>query len=210
VTLRVFGLTGGIGSGKSTVARRFAERGLPVIDADRLAREVVEPGTAGLREVEAAFPGVSNDRGELDRQRLGSLVFADPEQRKRLNAILHPRIRELFQQRVRELEQRGEPLACYEVPLLFEVGLAEALRPVVVVAAPEIVQIARIVARDGIDAAAAAARIAAQLPLADKVKGADHVIDTSGTLTETRARADATLDAIATTLGVPAERYPRA
>jgi dephospho-CoA kinase len=209
VAIRVFGLTGGIGSGKSTVARRFVVRGLPVIDADLLAREVVEPGSAGLAAVAAAFgPGVLGPGGELDRQRLGAAVFASDEQRRRLNAILHPLIRARFLERLRELDEKGHPLACYEVPLLFEVGLQDQLRPVVVVAAPEAQRVARIMGRDGVDEAAARARIAAQMPLDDKVKAADHVIDNGGALQETQAQADQVLESIAHSLGLPTEHYP--
>jgi len=209
VSIRVFGLTGGIGSGKSTVARRFVARGLPVIDADLLAREVVEPGTPGLAAVVAAFGReVLSPKGELDRQRLGAAVFGNSEQRQRLNALLHPLIRERFKERVSELDAKGHPLACYEVPLLFEVGLERELRPVVVVAAPEARRVERIMARDGLGEDAARARIAAQMSLDDKVKAGDHVIDNGRTLDETRAQADSVLDTIAQSAGLSPERYP--
>ncbi len=208
MSIRVFGLTGGIGSGKSTVARRFAARGLPVIDADRLAREVVEPGSSGLSAVVAAFgEDMLSPEGALDRQLLGRTVFADAEQRRRLNAILHPLIRQRFAERVRALDSSGEPLACYEVPLLFEVGLEAELRPVVVVSAPESVRVARIVARDGIEESAARARIAAQMPLEDKLKAADYVIDNDGSEERTHAQADRVLDTIARSLGLTPSRY---
>jgi dephospho-CoA kinase len=210
VTLRVFGLTGGIGSGKSTVARRFAARGLPVIDADVLAREVVAPGTPGLAEVIQAFGrSVIGPEGHLDRAALAARVFGDPQARTRLNGILHPRIRDRFAERRAELDQAGEPLACYEAPLLVEVGLAESLRPLVVVALDEELQLARVMARDGATEEHARARIAAQLPLSEKVALADYVIDNRGDERDTLAQADRVLDAIASSLGVDPARYPK-
>ena len=210
MTLRIFGLTGGIGSGKSTVARRFAARGLPVVDADVLAREVVAPGSPGLAAVVEAFgPGVLDEAGRLDRARLAARVFSAPAERARLDALLHPRIRERFVERTRDLDAAGEPLACYVAPLLFEVGLAESLRPLVVVGLSEELQLARVMLRDGIDEQEARKRVAAQLPLAEKVARADYVIDNHGSLADTEAQADRVLDAICASFGLPAERYPR-
>jgi dephospho-CoA kinase len=210
VTIRVFGLTGGIGSGKSTVASRFRERGLPVIDADELARQAVLPGSAGLAELTIAFGrSVLDAQGSLDRQKVADLVFTDEAMRKRLNAIVHPRVRELSVERVQKLDAAGEPLACYEVPLLVESGLADVLRPLVVVSVPESVQIARTVARDSTTEQHARTRIAAQLPLERKVELADYVIDNSGSREATREQADRVLDAICIGAGVEPSRYPR-
>ncbi len=193
----LFGLTGGIASGKSTVAARFRERGLPVIDADALAREVVAPNTEGLAAVVAAFgEGVLAPDGSLDRKRLAEIVFADEGRRRQLNAIVHSRIGALTAERASELEARGERAACYEAALLVENGLADFFRPLVVVAVSQALQISRTMARDHATEAEARARIAAQLPLADKVKLADHVIETSGTREATRQRADEVLDVI--------------
>jgi dephospho-CoA kinase len=195
--VRIFGLTGGLASGKSTVARRLAALGVPVIDADQLAREVVAPGTPGLAAVASAFgPSVILPDGSLDRPRLASLVFGDPELRRRLNAIVHPLIGAASAARMAALEARGEPLACYEAALLVENGLADAFRPLVVVAVDEETQVARAMARDGATEAEARARIAAQLPLAAKIAAADHVIDTSGPRHETEKRIDEVLGAI--------------
>jgi dephospho-CoA kinase len=193
----LFGLTGGIASGKSTVAARFRERGVPVIDADELAREVVAAKSEGLAAIVATFgEGVLAPDGSLDRKRVAAVVFADAEQRRRLNAITHPRIGALTAKRAEELAARGERVACYEAALLVENGLADAFRPLVVVAVAEPVQIARMVGRDGATEIEARARIAAQFPLADKLKLADYVIDNSGTLEATLRRADEVLDAI--------------
>lgn len=206
----MFGLTGGLGSGKSTVAARFRARGLTVVDADQLAREVVAKGSAALREIAGAFGDEMLDAdGNLDRARLAEAVFHDADKRRTLNAITHPRVRELSQQRFQECGERGETLCCYEVPLLVESGLADALRPVVVVAAPEAEQVRRAMRRDDVTEAHARARIAAQLPLSDKIAVADHVIVNDGTLAELEARADAVLDAILVELGIDAALYPK-
>lgn len=202
MSIRVFGLTGGLASGKSTVAARFRARGVPVIDADQLAREVVEPGSEGLaRVVEAFGEGVLAPDGSLDRARLGELVFAAPEKRHALNAILHPRIGALTAQRITALDAAGEPLACYEAALLVENGLSDAFRPLVVVAVPPDVQLARAVLRDGSTEEQARARIAAQLPLATKIAAADHVIDNAGDAAATERRADEVLAAIRAGVG---------
>jgi len=210
VSLHVFGLTGGIASGKSTAAARFRARGVPVIDADELAREVVAPGSEGLREVVAAFgAGVLAEDGSLDRKAVARVVFADGAARKRLEGITHPRITGLSMQRAAALAERGEPLACYEAALIVENGVADAFRPLVVVACPEDVQVARVRARDGATEDEARARIRAQRPLAEKVALADFVIDTSGTLAQGVDRADDALAAVCARVGVDVARYPR-
>lgn len=194
MALKVFGLTGGIGSGKSLVASLLRERGVPVVDADELAREAVAPGSEGLTQVLAAFgTEMQGSDGQLDRKRLAALVFADETARKRLNSLTHPQVRRLSQERFAELDRQGVPLAGYDVPLLFEVGLDAVLRPVVLVAASVETQVERIVARDGLSVAEARARIAAQLPLAEKRKRADYVLENDGTRAELAAQLDALL-----------------
>jgi dephospho-CoA kinase len=206
--VHLFGLTGGIASGKSTVAARLRARGVPVIDADEVAREVVAAGTPGLQAVVEAFGASVLDRdGALDRKALGQVVFADGGARRRLNAILHPLIGQRTAERAAALESQGEPLACYEAALLVENGLAAMFRPLVVVACDEGVQLARLRARDGLSEEEARARIAAQKPLAEKVAVADHVIDTSGTLAEVSARTDEVLRAVCLGAGVDPSRY---
>lgn len=208
--MHVFGLTGGIASGKSAVAARLRERGVPVIDADVLAREVVSPGSEGVAAVAAELGAdVLAADGSLDRKKVAALVFGDEAKLGRLNAILHPRIAALSARRTAELAGRGEPLACYEAALLVENGLADAFRPLVVVAAPEAAQIARASARDATDEASVRARIAAQLPLAEKVRAADVVVHNDGSLEDLRARADDALDAVCRRVGVDPARYPR-
>ncbi len=181
VAIRVFGLTGGVASGKSSVGRIFRGAGLEVIDADEVARAVVRPGSDGLAAVKEAFGDeVLRADGSLDRGALGTRVFADGAERRRLNAILHPLIGMETAARVKQLQQHGVQLACYEAALLVENGLADAFRPLVVVALPVALQLQRLIARDGLSLAAAQQRILAQQPLADKVALADHVIDNSG------------------------------
>ena len=208
--VRVFGLTGGIGSGKSEVARRLRERGLPVIDADQLARLAVAPGSAGLARIVDAFgTEVLTSGGELDRARVARRVFADESARRTLNGIVHPVVRELAAKQFAELAEQGEPLACYEVPLLYEVGLEKTYAPVVVVSAPDALLRRRLALRDGLSAAQIEARIAAQMPLAEKVRRADYVVDNDGSVSDLRERSDAVFDALCTSLGVPAARYAR-
>jgi dephospho-CoA kinase len=180
--LRV-GLTGGIGAGKSEVSRRLAAQGAVVIDADLIAREVVEPGTEGLAEVVAAFgPEVLTPDGALDRARLGDIVFADPELRSKLNAIVHPRVA----RRMAELERAAGPgvIVVHDVPLIAENARAGAYDMVVVVDAPPKIQAERLVRRRGMTREQARARMAAQASREQRLAIADIVIDNSGSLAE--------------------------
>ncbi|MDP9033744.1 MAG: dephospho-CoA kinase [Myxococcota bacterium] len=206
--MHLFGLTGGIASGKSTVASRWRARCLPVIDADVLAREVVAPGTVGLQELVRAFgSGVLGADGTLDRKALARIVFADSAALRSLNAITHPLIAARAAERALEIGRAGEPLACYEAALLVENGVAAAFRPLVVCSCPAEVQEARVLARDADAADDAFARIRAQMPLAAKVALADYVIDTGGTLADSSRQADQVLRAICTALGLDCGRY---
>ena len=194
--MRVFGLTGGIASGKSTVAKIFVEQGVPVVDADAIARAVVVPGSDGLAAVVAEFgEGLLAADGTLDRKLLGAQVYSDASARERLNAILHPRIAAESARRMAALEGTTE-LACYDAALLVERGLADAFRPLVVVAASPATQRARLLTRDGLSEAEADARVAAQAPVEVKVAAADYVIENDGSLAELRARALAVLASI--------------
>jgi dephospho-CoA kinase len=186
--MRVVGLTGGIASGKSTVTAMFRELGAPVIDADEVARDVVEPGTPGLAEVARRFPGVVDASGRLDRAALGQRVFADPAERRALEAIVHPRIREEVARRMEALARTGVTVVLYDAALLIENELHRGMDGVIVVSAPESLQRSRLAARDGLDDAAITARLAAQLPLADKRAHATWVVDNGGSLDETRAQ----------------------
>jgi dephospho-CoA kinase len=186
------GLTGGIASGKSTVARLFEKLGIPVVDADAIARQVVRKGTEGLREIVEAFgEGVLDDEGELDRSRLANIVFDDDDARRRLNAITHPRIAETSAEQIAALAQGGPPYIIYEAALLVENGSHRAFSALVVVAADEATQLARMEARDGLSEADARARLEAQLPVAKKVEVADFVIYNNGTREEAEAQTRA-------------------
>lgn len=185
------GLTGGIASGKSTVAKLLVELGVAVVDADALAREVVAPGSDGLAEVVAAFGAhVLDESGQLDRKRLGAIVFTDANARARLNAITHPRIATLSAQRIAEHQTSATPYVVYEAALLVEGGLYRAMAALIVVTAGALEQQARIERRDGLTPQEAEARIAAQLPTAAKVAVADYVIENDGDLVQLRGRTE--------------------
>jgi dephospho-CoA kinase len=188
--LKVLGLTGGIGSGKSTVARLIRELGVPVLDADQLAREVVEPGRPALAEVAATWPAAIGPDGRVDRKRLAAIVFADPAQRLRLEAIMHPRIQALGDERLAALADQGATLAFYEASLLVESGRYKDFDGLVVVTASPEAQLARVLARGDLTEAEARARIAAQLPLAAKVPLATHLIDNGADLSSTRTEVE--------------------
>ena len=189
--MHVFGLTGGIASGKSTVRRMLRELGARVLDADVLAREVVEPGTPGLKRIDERFPGVVGPEGRLDRVKLGAHIFANAGERAALNAIVHPEVRALFLQKLQALEAEGVTHAVYDVPLLIETGLHTAMEGVAVVWVPRDVQKARLMTRDGLTEAQAEARLQAQMPLDDKRAHATWVIDNSGAPEATRPQVEA-------------------
>jgi dephospho-CoA kinase len=189
--VRVVGLTGGIASGKTTFAGVLRRRGVPVVDADALARAAVAPGAPALAEIAREFgPGVIAPDGGLDRKRMAALVFADPEARRRLEAITHPAIRGAMAEETARLAARGHDLAFYDTPLLFEVGLDRVLDSVVVVWAPAALQRARVVARDGLTPAEADARLAAQLPIDEKAARADFVVENVGPVEELEGKAE--------------------
>jgi dephospho-CoA kinase len=190
--MRVLGLTGGIGSGKSMVAQFFRELGAEVIDADQLAREVVEPGEPALEEITRSFgEQVLLPDGRLDRATLASRIFSDPAARERLNAITHPRIRARMAEEVaRRVAQEG--LLILDIPLLYESGRQDQLlEKVIVVWVDSATQLARLMKRDGLSRREAEQRIAAQMPLDQKRTYADTVIDNSGTPDNTRRQVEA-------------------
>ena len=186
---RVIGLTGGIASGKSSVARFFQAKGAVVIDADQLAREAVEPGSRGLSEVVAAFgEGVLAADGTLDRKRLGELVFADSARRRQLEGILHPEIRRLAEERIARAAGTGPGVVFYMAPLLIEAGATDRVDEVWVVTVHPEVQMQRLLLRDGISRDEAQRIIDSQMPLTEKEKHGRLVIDNSGTPEETDRR----------------------
>ena len=182
------GLTGGIATGKSTVSDIFRRLGCIVIDADQLARDVVTPGEPALAAVAREFGDVLAPDGTLDRKKLAAIVFADPARRRRLEGILHPAIRARFDARLAALARDGfEGIVMFDAPVMIESGGDKHMDRLVVVVTDEATQRARLVARDT-DAADGERRIASQMPLAEKVKLADYVIDNSGDRTATQAR----------------------
>ena len=189
--MRVVGLTGGIATGKSTFSAALRARGVPVIDADELARRVVAPGAPALAQIARAFgPAVIAADGSLDRKRLGEIVFADGAARKRLEAITHPAIRIAMVEEATDLAARGHPLVFYDAALLYEVGADEVVDSVVVVYAPAGAQRARLAARDGLTAAQADARLGAQWPIEEKAARADFLVDNTGGIADLGEKAD--------------------
>jgi dephospho-CoA kinase len=183
------GLTGGIGSGKSTVSARLAELGAVVIDADVLAREVVAAGTPGLAEIVAAFgPEMIGPDGELDRAGMGRRVFGDDEARARLEQIIHPRVRA----RAAEIEAAAgaDAIVVHDIPLLVETGQADSFDVVLVVDAPPELQVQRIVEQRGMSEAEARARIAAQAGRVQRLAAADHVLSNDGSLAQLQAAVE--------------------
>jgi len=184
----VVGLTGGIASGKTTVAELLRAKGAAIIDADEIAREVTAPGSPAVREIAEAFgPDMVTANGTLDRKRLGSLVFREAEARARLEQMTHPRIAAELRRRLERLRRDPRPprVAVAVIPLLYEVGAEGEVDKVVVVTAPAQAQVRRLMARDRLGREDAEARVRAQVPVAEKARRADFVIDASGSIEET-------------------------
>ena len=196
MAFRLVGLTGGIGTGKSTVAGMFAARGVPIIDADVLARDVVAPGQPAAADIAAAWPDVVAADGSIDRKRLGGVVFGDAAARARLEAITHPRIQALSRERAAALAAAGHSFALYEASLLVESGRWRELDGLIVVTASPPTQVARVVRRNGVSEDEARARLRAQLPQEEKLRVATHVIDNDGDLAATEAQVERVLAAL--------------
>jgi dephospho-CoA kinase len=194
--MRTIGLTGGIASGKSTVSQMLRELGAHVIDADALAREVVEPGTPALKEISRRFPGVVGADGRLDRAQLADRIFGQEQERLALNAIVHPRVQEAYLNKAQALAKQGTKVIIYDAALLLENGLDRKMDGVILVTVPREIQISRLIARNGLTRGEAEARIASQMPLEEKAKRATWLVDNSGDLAATRARVTAIWDEI--------------
>lgn len=193
---RVIGLTGGLASGKSTVAAMLRDLGAVVVDADAIVRELQEPGTPVYREIVEAFgPDVVRSDGSLDRSALASRIFVDPVARQRLNAVIHPRVRERIRQEVADLQARlpAGAVIVLDVPLLLDTAPRDTfpVEGVIVVAIDEATQIARFRARTGLSEEEARGRLRAQRALREKVGEADWVIDNNGSPEETRRQVEA-------------------
>lgn len=190
--MQLIGLTGGIASGKSTIARRLAEHGAVIVDADRIAREVVEPGTPALAQIAETFgPGVIAADGSLDRPALGAIIFADEDARLRLNAITHPAVLATSTERFRAAgEADPDAVVVYDVPLLVESANAYPFDLVVVAHASAATRIRRLMELRGTDEAEARRRVGSQATDEERLAVADVVIDTDGTLEQTLAQTD--------------------
>ncbi|HCE05102.1 MAG TPA: dephospho-CoA kinase, partial [Verrucomicrobiales bacterium] len=177
---RVLGLTGGVGMGKSTAARLLKKVGLPVVDSDDLAREAVNPGTEGLAEIADEFgEGFLKADGSLDRDKMASKVFQDEAARKRLEAIIHPRVRTVWEKQIDQWREQKRPVGVVVIPLLFEVDLQDSFDAVLCVACTANTQRARLRERNW-DDAQITARIAAQMDIAQKMDLADHILWNEG------------------------------
>lgn len=176
------GLTGGIGSGKSTVSSRLAELGAFIVDVDLVAREIVEPGQPALAELAEAFDGVLNPDGTLNRAELARQAFATPEATEKLNAITHPRIRARTEELFKQGRESGAQVLVYDMPLLIENGEVDKVDHVLVVDAPDELRIDRLVQHRGVDEDDARRRIAAQIDRETRLNAADTVLDNSGTV----------------------------
>jgi dephospho-CoA kinase len=211
--MRLVGLTGGIASGKSTFAEALRNLGVPVIDADRLAREAVRAGSPALAAIVGEFgPGVVGPDRELDRKGMAARVFSDPLARARLEAIVHPAVRTAVAAETARLAAEGHDLAFYDVPLLYESGLDGEVDCVVLVHCPPDLQVSRLRARDGLGHAEAEARLGAQLPIDEKAARADVVVSNEGDIASLQARAGPLLRALRAGLSrrlpnAPAARY---
>jgi len=198
--VKLVGLTGGIASGKSTVAKILERLGAAVINADALSREVVEPGKEAWREIIDAFgAGILQPDQTLDRQKLRTVIFNDRDGRKKLEAIIHPRVRTLAEERIREHAVAGYSIIVYEVPLLFEGNLHEWLRPVILVACNVDTQRTRLQERDQLTQTEAQKHIDAQMSLEEKRRLADYVIENDGSLANLEQQVRTVLEKIKAT-----------
>ncbi|MCM3547480.1 dephospho-CoA kinase [Niallia circulans] len=185
------GLTGGIASGKSLVATYLEKQGIPVVDADKLARQVVEPGEPALAQIVATFgQNVLQTDGTLDRKQLGAIIFGDEQRREQLNQIVHPAVRQLMKKQAELYEQRGYTRVVLDIPLLYESNLFHMVNQVWLVYVDEATQLRRLIERDGLTETEANQRIAAQMPLTAKKAQADVLIDNNGTKENTYRQVD--------------------
>lgn len=190
-TFVIVGLTGGIASGKSTVAQMLAELGARIIDADVIAREIVEPGEPAWKEIRVVFgEEVFRDDDSLDREALGNVVFGDPEARRKLESLTHPRIAQRMMERAQQIRAQGHHWVIYDAALIVENGIHEWLDSLIVVAADRRVQLERVIERDTMSPEAALRRLNAQMPLEAKIAVADYVIDNNGSLDKTREQVE--------------------
>ena len=191
----IIGLTGSIASGKSTVSKMFQEKGFPIVDADKIARQVVEPGTSVIKEIGEHFgEEVLNEDGSLNREKLGERIFKNEEERIKLNSIIHPAIRHEMNRQKEHWISEGADTVIMDIPLLFESKLQTFVEKIIVVSVTPEIQKQRLLARNKLTEQEASNRINSQLPMIDKEAGADVVIDNNGTIEETRMQLESILD----------------
>lgn len=186
--MKIIGLTGGIASGKSTASAYLRELGAAIVDADAISRASTRRGGAAFEAVCAAFGDILGADGEIDRRKLGGIVFADEDARRKLNSIVHPAVMAESRAQIENARTSGVKVCILDVPLLFETGMEKLCDETWLIYVPREEQIRRMAERDGLDAAAAAARIDSQMPLEEKLKRADVAIDSSGTIEQTREK----------------------
>lgn len=186
------GLTGSIATGKSTVSEMFRRKGAEIIDADHIAREVVEPGTEGLARIVREFGhGMLDEEGKLNRERLGARIFQNPAEREKLNRLLHPLIVDCMRAKTEKIKKEKDPdLLIWDVPLLIEGNLTQWVEAVILVYTPKEIQLERLMKRNALSREEAEKRILAQMDIEEKKKHADYVIDNRGTLSETERQVD--------------------
>ena len=190
----ILGLTGGIATGKSTVTGMLRERGIPVIDADQIAREVVEPGKPAYEAIVRHFGrDILLEDGQIDRKGLGEIVFSDESERQKLNAIVHPEVRRVMREEAEAAEANGADIVFMDIPLLFESKLQHMVEKIVVVYAPCDMQLARMMERDELEEEQAQKRLRAQFPIDQKKLEADFLIDNSFSREETERQVEALL-----------------
>ena len=195
--MRVYGLTGGIASGKSTVAEILRSKNIPVVDADVVAREIVAPNTSGLQKIVEHFGiEILCEDGTLNRQKLGNIVFQNPDERKKLESITHPRIFAGIAKKLGEYRSGGASLAFVEAALMVETGSYRLYEGLVVVGCDHTQQLERLMIRNNFDQQEAQSRIEAQMPLSRKRSVADYYIDNSGTIEELQQKIASLLDKI--------------
>ncbi|MBC1371128.1 dephospho-CoA kinase [Listeria booriae] len=188
----IIGLTGGIASGKSTVSQMLQDAGYPVVDADIAAREVVKKGSLGAQQIKEAFgAGVFQADGELDRPKLGNIIFHDVKKRETLNAIVHPLVKKWMLAEQERHIANGAKTIILDIPLLFESQLEDMVQQIIVVSVDENTQLSRLMERNKLTKTEAEARMASQMPLHEKARRADVVIDNAGSLAETKQQVEA-------------------
>ncbi len=197
----VVGLTGGLASGKSVASKTLRDLGLPIIDADLIAREMVKPNEAGYRDIVDHFgKGILNPDRTINRRRLAKIIFSDPEERERLNSLLHPRIVKEIKRRIENFKEKGEGMVIVDAALLIAAGQLPLVDKLIVVIVSERLQIKRLAQRDHLTEKEARKRIATQMPLSEKMKLADYVINNSGSVKKTIKRTKEVYDQLCLTI----------